>query len=464
LLLLVGLGLIVGLVPNGAQFEPYRQIMILTLAVPLSLALLVRVDGRATARALAWTLVCAVLVVGWAVIQTLHLPAGLPGHPVWDEIAALGLDAGRYLSVAPAATRDALPVLILPFAVFAAVLILCQSRDEALFAWTMLMVIGWALFALAVALELFFPEVRFFSDFAVGRGAFSGFLVNRNLTASFLGMLAFVTAASLMRSSPGAGSDTGRDGMIPGLTRAQNRQYMIGLVLFLIVIGILATRSRAGSTLAILILSVAAAIYLVLHSAPGATGKARGFTTRQKATMAIAVGVAVYVVFGEQVFTRLETAEDDLRWCAWMVMAQAIAERPIAGSGFGNFAAYFPQYRDPECMGTGAAWTRAHNSYLEVVADMGVVGPAGVAIGLWALMRTFWVGITMRRSLRAIPVFAVGCLAFVALHSAVDFPLQIPGLASYFAAVMGVACAVSLLDRPERRRRSTRSGTPSSDG
>ena len=47
----------------------------------------------------------------------------------------------------------------------------------------------------------------------------------------------------------------------------------------------------------------------------------------------------------------------------------------------------------------------------------------------------------------AIPIFAAGILGYAALHATVDYTIQIPGIALYFAALLGVGCAAAMLER-----------------
>jgi hypothetical protein len=69
------------------------------------------------------------------------------------------------------------------------------------------------------------------------------------------------------------------------------------------------------------------------------------------------------------------------------------------------------------------------------------------------LLHIFVVGYRTRRRFRVVPLIGAGMLLLVTLHSLVDFPLQIPGVAAYFAAAIGAAVCISL-----GRRRSTTRG------
>lgn len=143
-----------------------------------------------------------------------------------------------------------------------------------------------------------------------------------------------------------------------------------------------------------------------------------------------------------------------MRICAWAATWQVILDRPPIGTDFGTFNEVFPRYRDPVCLGTVGVWQRAHNSYLEFLAGFGVGGVLGLALCSWFLLSRLQRGIKTRKSLKAFPICTLGAFGFVAAHSVFDFPLQIPGVAVYFAALMAVGCAISMAERGAGRNRA----------
>ena len=443
--ILVALTVAIGLalMMNGAVAAPYRQIAFLLLCLPLLACLATPLTRPATRRLWRWSVVCGVVLLAWALLQTVALPFGLLANPVWDTLTELGIPAGQTISVAPAETRAALPTLALPFLVFAAMLLLCQEKREAVFAWKLLAALGLALVGLSVVLEIGFPGVRFFSSFEVGRGAFSGIFVNRNTTAAFLGLVAFATAGWLLLPRQETGRRRSRTNSPAG---PEWLRIVLSALLFLVIVALITTRSRAGVTLALICLTLAAAAVFLLQ--PGrSSGPASQLGPRAKAALVLVAGTCVFVAFGEPVVSRMGSEGEDGRWCAWAGTLQVIAERPLTGFGFATFAEVFPRFRDPECLGTVGTWRRAHNSHLELLAGMGAVGGVVMAAALAVLVGTLVTGVRRRRSLRPIPVLGLGALAFMLAHSAVDFPLQIPGVALYFAALMGAGASVSILSR-----------------
>jgi O-antigen ligase len=452
ILTLLGIALAISLIMNGAVASPWRQSAMLLLALPLLLTLGVRFSNRETQRLVRLTASLLGLVVAWGIFQTMPLPFGWAGHPGWETLRDLQLYDKRHISVAPSQTRAAITSLILPFLVFAAMLLLCQRRDDAFFAWVMLTYVGVSVALLSIMLEIFFPDAQVFSNFAVGRGGFNGVFVNRNTSAAVFGLTAFALAALMMvrpEKTPHAGYPN--RAALPETLRGPQK-IALALALFMVVICIILTRSRAGTIFSLLFLTLSFILCVTLYTERNKS-KTRQLSVRTKLIIVTLTGFGVFLFFGEPVLSRLGNTAQDGRWCAWDATLKAIVAHPWTGTGFGTFAEVFPQYRDADCLGSDGVWLRAHNSYLEFIAGFGALGAVVILASAGLCGATLLRGIGKRKSLQSIPLFALGALAFMAMHSAFDFPLQIPGVAVYFAAIMGAACAISILERRGARRR-----------
>ncbi|WP_291730343.1 O-antigen ligase [Leisingera sp. F5] len=426
---------------NGSVSPPYTQITgglaaLLALfclpAGPLSAGIRPLMQGTALILALAAL---------WGGLQIVPLPIGPLTHPVWQQAgAALDLGAG-YLSVNPLRTLAALPALILPGLVFLCTLILCQSPRSAKRVWIMLSLTGAAIVLLSIVLEVFFPQAQVFTSYPVSHGSFSGVFVNRNAAASFFGLTAFALVGSLQILKPAPRLRW--PGPAPSPARINLVQPALWLLLFAVLTAIIATRSRAGTLLSLPLLVLCLAIISAQAQRHGRAGRV---------LLVLGGGCLLLVLFGEPVFSRLDGAARDPRWCAWAGTLAAIRDNLWTGTGFGTFAEVFPGYRDPACLGTEGSWHRAHNSYLELILGFGL--PAALlllALSLRLILKSCLTGLRRRRSLRAIPVLTLGALAFVSTHSLVDFPLQIPGIAYYSATLLGAGCAISVLETPQRQ-------------
>jgi len=134
------------------------------------------------------------------------------------------------------------------------------------------------------------------------------------------------------------------------------------------------------------------------------------------------------------------------------------AQRPILGWGLGSFESVYPQFRS---FYTNFLVDKAHNDYLQLLAETGLVG---FAIMIWFLVAA------LRRALPKIrnwPSDVNGAVALVALiaisgilvHSLVDFNLEIPANALLFY----VLCAVAAMEPRFRNSRRNRKKRESKD-
>lgn len=432
---------------NGSVSPPYSQMSGVLASLMFLLCLPIRIASPDVRKIAASTALALGLAALWTGLQAVPLPLDYPVHPAWSKMAEALPAAAGYLSVNPALTLSALPALLVPGLIFLTTLILCQSVSVAKRLWVLLSLIGAAIVLLSVLLEAFFPEVQFFSSYRVDFGSFSGVFVNRNVAASFFGLTAFALAGSIQILNPGKRRQQTARQVRPLLLKV-----FLGALLFAAVIAILATRSRAGSLLSLPLLCLCIAL---------GVAKTRNSWSRSRVLAVLGSGIAFLILFGEPVFSRLGGALQDLRWCAWGSTVAAIQDNPWTGTGFATFADVFPSYRDATCLGIESTWLRAHNSFLELALGLGL--PAALlllATGYWILLKNSLIGLRRRKSLRAIPILTLGALGFVSAHSMVDFPLQIPGVAYYFAALLGAGCAISVLER-DPRRHGNRAAQPS---
>ncbi len=160
---------------------------------------------------------------------------------------------------------------------------------------------------------------------------------------------------------------------------------------------------------------------------------------------------------------QLASGQPLLRQTIWEGAYAAAAVAPWCGSGPGSF---IDAYRPFDLTGKETIINSAHNSYLEVLLERGLVGIALVIVGLgwWVCMfrpRTKSPGsqtVTMRchsttRYARNTIRVALGtAVAVVLLHSAVDVPLQIPAIALIFVALVAAAVRMSPGWKPPCRR------------
>ena len=143
--------------------------------------------------------------------------------------------------------------------------------------------------------------------------------------------------------------------------------------------------------------------------------------------------------------TRIQVARDSI---------PMIKARPLTGWGLGTFATVYPRYRT---FYAEVFFNAAHNDYVQVLAETGVLGFAAV---LGFLTVVYARGFRKLRGpgldlTQAATLAALLGVTGILVHSFADFNLQIPANAATFCVVAAIAAA-SFPSTTRRRRRSHR--------
>lgn len=381
----------------------------------------------------------------WVALQAFPLPLWLPVNQVWHDLSVtFGTDYG-YLSVNPSATWGALPSLILPILVFVLSAMFTQTDGLAIRFWHKLSYVGLSVVFVSILRQMIFPESLAFSGKGLAAGQFSGVFINRNIAASFFGLTGFVLLGSL------AVQITQDRLLLTQVRRINPNRFFLQYVFlagafFVIAVCLILTRSRAGSLFGLAVLLPC--LGLVLQN--GLQGRIKSllpnrgigrFASIFIALMALLVFLALY---GEPVLSRVETAKDTVRWCTLSATLIAIKDNIIFGTGFATFSDIFPMYRDSSCDSADIVWLRAHNSILEFYLGLGLPGLIFGAVMCVNIGKIIFTGMKFRQFLKGIPIVMAGATIFVAGHSLVDFPLQIPGITIYYCAIIGAGTSLCL--------------------
>jgi O-antigen ligase len=186
-----------------------------------------------------------------------------------------------------------------------------------------------------------------------------------------------------------------------------------------------------------------------------------------KAGLALALVIALFggvvLLGGEDALTRIvgSVNTDDPttgRAHFWGVTIDIIKNHPLIGTGLGAFGVVYTGYDSRNGM---YRLEQAHNDYLQVLSDAGIVG---AVIGLFFVVSLFRMGFARRDSRddfrRGVATGALaGCFA-VLVHSFFDFTLHTPANALLFLVLAALATVNGRVEDVQsrgkkRRRRSS---------
>lgn len=172
---------------------------------------------------------------------------------------------------------------------------------------------------------------------------------------------------------------------------------------------------------------------------------------RQQRAALIMMATSVLVIVGaiflanDKILQRLTDAQDKYRLAIYSDSLHMWMQRPFLGFGWGTFPTVYPEFRS---FYLSMRVNHAHNDYLELLVEMGVVGAVIAAWFLFGVIRQGFRKILDRTDYEGGLLALGGVTAVVALlaHSALDFNLHIPANAALFFAIC------SAVATPYRRR------------
>ena len=164
------------------------------------------------------------------------------------------------------------------------------------------------------------------------------------------------------------------------------------------------------------------------------------------AVVILAAGVVAWLGVGRALdrftsFQKLEVSEArrvSIVKDSWRIFL----DHPVRGTGLGTLQVVFPRY---ESVYDGKFANHAHNDYVELLAETGVIGALCFAVFLLLLFRRSWneIQATLNPQDLALRMGALVACAGLLVHSLVDFNLHIPAnaLLFYLLAVMASSAA-----------------------
>ena len=380
------------------------------------------------------------LAIVWFFLQASGLTPSVWDHPLWAEAAnSLGLETiSGAISLNPNASFDGAMRLLAYGGVFWLTLHFCRSRKRTKqLLWAI--VISGTLYATYGLVVQFGGSntILWFDKWAYENVVTSTF-VNRNNFATYAALVIMAAFGLLTRKADEAAElgIANRAGIAHILDSLGPQIFGLFLALFITGTALLLTASRGG------ILSAGIGIFvflggLVLYK------RRRIRRTIVFAGIVLLGGVMLLSFSGSEVIQRLNQSSDDLsgRGKIWETTREAIAERPWLGTGLGTFSDVAIRVRHKDLPPQASPFLRAHNGYLEMILEGGLIGFGLVMAALVWLTGWCFYGIVVRHEDGVYPCIGLAATAVVASHAYVDFSLQIPAVAMTYAAMLAVGCA-----------------------
>jgi O-antigen ligase len=259
-----------------------------------------------------------------------------------------------------------------------------------------------------------------------------------------------------------------------------NHNHYAGLMEMLVPMPLVLSLTRLASTRTRAMAAIAAAVMAGTIFLSGSRGGMiaiiaelvifGAFLVKQKRGWPTAVGIGLFLtivagllmwVGGGELSKRIATMStshaelaSDIRITINRDGVRMFLKRPVLGWGLGAFPVVYPQFRT---FYTNFFINEAHNDYLQLLVEMGVLG---FGIMVWFVLTAYrsaskkisnWPGEISGATALACMLGFTGIL----VHSAVDFNLQIPANAALFYVICTIAVGKPFL-QPARRKRAVR--------
>lgn len=280
-------------------------------------------------------------------------------------------------------------------------------------------------------------EYGFFSKKWTYLGTATGTFVNRNHLAGYLEMSLALGIGFLLASSTRYSGDW-QQRLRQFIEMLLSPKVIMRLILAIMVIGLVMSRSRMGNSAFFASLMIAGGLALLLMK-----NKSRSTTILLSSLLIIDIAI-VGMFFGvEKVAERLQgsSIEKESRDEVSRDTFNMWLDNPLLGIGAGSFKYTYPSYKSEDVTST-QLYDYAHNDYLEFLAEFGII--AFLALAAAVLIALFWAiqAMRLRRNSLQQGLGFSACMGIIAIliHSTVDFNLQIPANAFMFVFLLAIAC------------------------
>lgn len=388
--------------------------------------------------------------VAYVALQWIPLPAGWV-RALSPEAAAMHGLAAAYgepgtmtLSVDPNATYVNWLLSCAWFTAFFLVLALANTRRNARALALAFVASGIVQATYAGLMHLTGSSLEIFGAKINHAAQASGGYVNRNNLAGLLEMALPLGIGLMMSALQDTGRRTWRQFARDVAQLLLSPKAPLRIFLIVMVIALVMTRSRMGNTAFFSSLLIAGTVALILS---------RHATRSTVVLIASLIVIDIFVVgawFGvEKTLDRIQqTTQRDVeeRVEPTAYALDMAKDYPLFGAGGGSFYTAFTRYRGSDLK---PFYHHAHNDYVQFLVEYGAIGAALVgSLPLWALVLAVLALARRRDPLARGFAFAVIMgVSALAIHSTVEFNLQIPANAFFFTVLLAYGWVAFYLER-----------------
>jgi O-antigen ligase len=302
--------------------------------------------------------------------------------------------------------------------------------------------LAWGVFGIVAAMSVYSllaqqaPDLLFYEKAENVRDV-SGPFINRNSLATYLAFGCALGTALVLRSD--------REGLMRNKRGRMDVEMVAGrLALFVAVLLMFATILTTGSRMGTFVglLGILVPVVLRISQAEKASGSRQALVGLSITVVAVLSFILVSAMYGGVVFDRLGSTgmAADVRWALYENVWSVALQRPFTGHGFDSFELAFRAGHELP-VSPDLRWQNAHNTYLELWVELGfILGSLPPLISLAVLWRLIKRGATNQYT-GYLAQAAVAAIVIAAVHSFVDFSLEIEANVFLFIVIAGLGLA-----------------------